>query len=45
MPILKECSACQRKGGYAENAVDKICARCKRNTVTVKVGDKDEDEE
>jgi len=29
MAILEVCSKCKRLGGYAFEATDKVCARCK----------------
>ena len=50
MAILKKCAECERLGGYAENAEDDVCLRCKKSAEMSsrkkgKGKDKDEDKE
>lgn len=45
MPILPVCSNCNRKGGFAEKATDKICKRCKNLLAETPKTKKDKEEE
>lgn len=41
MAILKKCSSCKRKDGYASSEKDKICARCKAKRTQPRLEDED----
>jgi len=45
MATLNKCSRCNRLGGYAYSAEDKVCARCKNKGPQARSGKKDEDGE
>ena len=45
MAILVECEKCERRGGYAYNSSDTMCARCVMlNRTGKKQKDEDEDD-